>query len=128
MNSSDHLPARHIGGYTPSLIEERWTGPLHGRLIRTLHLAGKGIPRFRIGHRASNLIGQWLQIDGCNCHDVNLALGVEVHIDNDGRGFFGLALLCRRRSYISEQDRIVSAQDLRNYAKTALDTGINAPE
>src|SRR5882762_9845379 len=35
MNSSDHLAARHIGGYTPSLIEERWTGPLHGRLIRT---------------------------------------------------------------------------------------------
>jgi hypothetical protein len=50
MNSSDHLAARHIGGYTPSLIEERWTGPLHGRLIRTLHLAEKGIPRFRIGH------------------------------------------------------------------------------
>src|SRR5258706_7797363 len=50
MNSSDHLAARHIGGYTPSLIEERWTGPLHGRLIRTLHLAEKGIPRFRIAH------------------------------------------------------------------------------
>jgi len=52
MNSSDHLAARHIGGYTPSLIEERWTGPLHGRLIRTLHLAEKGIPRFRIRHLA----------------------------------------------------------------------------
>lgn len=53
MNSSDHLAARHIGGYTPSLIEERWTGPLHGRSIPTLHLAEKGIPRFRMAHLGS---------------------------------------------------------------------------
>src|ERR1700682_6844443 len=48
--SSCCLAARHIGGHTPSVIIERWTGPLHGGLVRTLHLAKKSIPRFRIGH------------------------------------------------------------------------------
>jgi hypothetical protein len=38
VNSSDRLAARHIGGYTLSIIKEKWTGLLHGGLIRILHL------------------------------------------------------------------------------------------
>jgi hypothetical protein len=36
--------------HPPKRNQERWTEPLHGGLIPTLHLVGKSIPRFRIGH------------------------------------------------------------------------------
>ena len=50
MNSSHCLAAPNIGGYTPKRNHREKDRAIERRLIGTLHLAEKSIPRFKIGH------------------------------------------------------------------------------
>jgi hypothetical protein len=50
MNSSHCLAAPNIGGYIPKRNHREKDRAIERRLIGTLHLAEKSIPRFKIGH------------------------------------------------------------------------------
>ena len=57
MNSSHCLAAPNIGGYTPKRNHREKDRAIERRLIGTLHLAEKSIPRFKIGRPAMRLTG-----------------------------------------------------------------------